>query len=81
VTATDGTIEKLAELIRENQPVVALTGAGISQESGIPTFRGPDPLPEEDRDKGNVSTETPAAEAGTLQPEAAFKLAQIVSAV
>jgi NAD-dependent deacetylase len=45
VTATDGTIEKLAELVRENQPCVALTGAGISQESGIPTFRGPDPEP------------------------------------
>lgn len=45
MTAIDETIEKLAQLIRENQPVVALTGAGISQESGIPTFRGPDPSP------------------------------------
>jgi NAD-dependent deacetylase len=45
VTTTDGTIENLAELIRENQPCVALTGAGVSQESGIPTFRGPDPVP------------------------------------
>ncbi|HEY3068898.1 MAG TPA: NAD-dependent deacylase [Gaiellaceae bacterium] len=38
---TDGTIEKLAELVRENQPVVALTGAGVSTESGIPDFRSP----------------------------------------
>ena len=29
----------LAELIRANQPTVALTGAGVSTESGIPDFR------------------------------------------
>jgi len=29
----------LAELIHENQPCVALTGAGVSTESGIPDFR------------------------------------------
>jgi NAD-dependent deacetylase len=29
----------LAELIRERQPCVALTGAGVSTESGIPDFR------------------------------------------
>ena len=29
----------LAELIRSNQPCVALTGAGVSTESGIPDFR------------------------------------------
>jgi NAD-dependent deacetylase len=33
--------EGLAALIRENQPCVALTGAGISTESGIPDFRSP----------------------------------------
>jgi NAD-dependent deacetylase len=31
----------LAQLIREHQPCVALTGAGISTESGIPDFRSP----------------------------------------
>jgi NAD-dependent protein deacetylase/lipoamidase len=31
--------EQLAALIRENQPCVALTGAGVSTESGIPDFR------------------------------------------
>jgi NAD-dependent deacetylase len=33
--------ERLAELIRDCQPCVALTGAGISTESGIPDFRSP----------------------------------------
>jgi NAD-dependent deacetylase len=31
----------LARLIKENQPCVALTGAGVSTESGIPDFRSP----------------------------------------
>jgi NAD-dependent deacetylase len=34
-------VVRLAELIRENQPCVALTGAGVSTESGIPDFRSP----------------------------------------
>jgi len=33
--------ERLAELIRESDSVVALTGAGISVPSGIPDFRSP----------------------------------------
>src|SRR4051812_39063302 len=37
---TTGTA-RLAELIRSYQPVVALTGAGISVPSGIPDFRTP----------------------------------------
>jgi NAD-dependent deacetylase len=32
---------ELANLIRERQPCVVLTGAGISTESGIPDFRSP----------------------------------------
>ena len=31
----------LASLIREHQPCVVLTGAGVSTESGIPDFRSP----------------------------------------
>jgi NAD-dependent deacetylase len=34
-------IGKLARLIVEHQPCVALTGAGVSTESGIPDFRSP----------------------------------------
>lgn len=45
-------IEKAAQLIRESEEVVALTGAGLSTESGIPDFRGPD----------GVWTKNPAAE-------------------
>ncbi|MEP6978114.1 MAG: NAD-dependent deacylase [Thermoleophilia bacterium] len=32
---------RLAQLIREAQPCVVLTGAGVSTESGIPDFRSP----------------------------------------
>jgi NAD-dependent deacetylase len=35
------TVERLAELVRERQPCVVLTGAGVSTESGIPDFRSP----------------------------------------
>jgi NAD-dependent deacetylase len=34
-------VERLAELVRRRQPCVALTGAGVSTESGIPDFRSP----------------------------------------
>ena len=39
--ASDSRIARLAELIREAESVVALTGAGISVPSGIPDFRTP----------------------------------------
>jgi NAD-dependent deacetylase len=37
----DGSVERLAELVRARQPCVVLTGAGVSTESGIPDFRSP----------------------------------------
>lgn len=37
-------IEEIAALIVESQRIVVFTGAGISTESGIPDFRGPDGL-------------------------------------
>jgi NAD-dependent deacetylase len=37
-------IEEAAEVIAASKYVVALVGAGISAESGIPTFRGPEGL-------------------------------------
>jgi NAD-dependent deacetylase len=41
-TATAGAAERLAELIRESDCTVALTGAGVSVPSGIPDFRTPE---------------------------------------
>jgi NAD-dependent deacetylase len=41
VSAVDTEVSRLAELIRETDTVVALTGAGISVPSGIPDFRSP----------------------------------------
>jgi NAD-dependent deacetylase len=35
---------KLEELLRNSQSICVLTGAGISAESGVPTFRGTDGL-------------------------------------
>jgi NAD-dependent deacetylase len=40
----DERIERAAEWIRDARAVVALTGAGISTDSGIPDFRGPNGL-------------------------------------
>jgi NAD-dependent deacetylase len=41
VSATETAAGRLAQLIREADSVVALTGAGISVPSGIPDFRSP----------------------------------------
>ncbi|HEV2756098.1 MAG TPA: NAD-dependent deacylase [Actinomycetota bacterium] len=41
---TDELLEEVAALVRRAGSVVALTGAGISTESGIPDFRGPQGL-------------------------------------
>lgn len=40
----NGLIGNIAEQIKPSTRVVVLTGAGISQESGVPTFRGADGL-------------------------------------
>jgi NAD-dependent deacetylase len=37
----DEAAAQLARLIRENQPCLVLTGAGVSTESGVPDFRSP----------------------------------------
>jgi NAD-dependent deacetylase len=37
----DGAISRVRDLLEQTSAVAALTGAGISAESGIPTFRGP----------------------------------------
>lgn len=33
--------DRLAQLIREHQPCIVLTGAGVATESGVPDFRSP----------------------------------------
>src|SRR3954447_13864413 len=50
--AADAELEKIAGWLRSARYVTALTGAGISTESGIPDFRGPQ----------GVWTKNPAAE-------------------
>lgn len=42
LSETDATIAAAAELLRQAKHAVALTGAGLSAESGIPTYRGAD---------------------------------------
>src|SRR4051795_5485870 len=39
---TDRHVETIARWVLESEYVVAFTGAGISTDSGIPDFRGPD---------------------------------------
>ncbi|MBM3672093.1 MAG: NAD-dependent protein deacylase [Actinobacteria bacterium] len=53
-----GDVEEVASWLRDAEAIVILTGAGISTESGIPDFRGPQ----------GVWTKNPAAEkTATLQ--------------
>ncbi len=44
MTKSDSKIREAAEWIKNSNYLVAFTGAGISVESGIPPFRGPDGL-------------------------------------
>lgn len=63
-------IEEAVRLIRDASKVVALTGAGISTESGIPDFRGPQ----------GVWTKNPEAEKrATLQHYIASREARVAS--
>lgn len=36
----DELIQKLKDIVKNSNRIVAFTGAGISSESGIPTYRG-----------------------------------------
>ena len=40
----DNRLETVREWVKQSRRIVALTGAGISTESGIPDFRGPNGL-------------------------------------
>ncbi|MEE8171201.1 MAG: NAD-dependent deacylase [Phycisphaerae bacterium] len=48
-------LDELAELLRRSRFVCAMTGAGVSAESGLATFRGPDGL-WKGRDPAEVAT-------------------------
>ena len=37
----DGTVAEAAALLRDRSEILVFSGAGISTESGIPDFRGP----------------------------------------
>jgi NAD-dependent deacetylase len=50
--ADDALLDRLADRLRDARQIVVLTGAGISTESGIPDFRGPQ----------GIWTKDPAAE-------------------
>lgn len=41
IAATKAELAKLKSILSRAKNIVVLTGAGISAESGIPTFRGP----------------------------------------
>lgn len=41
---TDEKIKEVAKILGQRPSLVILTGAGVSAESGVPTFRGPDGL-------------------------------------
>jgi len=49
VSDVDLHLEQARQLVRDARRVVVLTGAGISAESGVPTFRGPGGLWREHR--------------------------------
>ncbi|NHJ14534.1 MAG: NAD-dependent deacylase [Candidatus Thorarchaeota archaeon] len=44
VSTLENEIQEVSRMIRHADYVIALTGAGISKESNVPTFRGPDGL-------------------------------------
>jgi NAD-dependent deacetylase len=58
VMDTDSLIQKAAEYIVKSKYAVALTGAGISTESGIRDFRGPDGLWTKNPDAERIAYET-----------------------
>jgi NAD-dependent deacetylase len=55
---TDSLIQRAAEYIVKSKHAVALTGAGISTESGIPDFRGPNGLWTKNPDAERIAYET-----------------------
>lgn len=81
----DDRIEKLAQWLYDAKQLVVFTGAGISTESGLPDFRGPDGvwtrkaagLPPKERDWG--SAEPNASHMAIVDLQKLGKLAFLIS--
>ena len=72
--ADDAHLDRLAALLRDARQIVVLTGAGISTESGIPDFRGPqgvwtkDPTAEKHGDAPALRARIPSTAARVAEP-------------
>jgi len=66
----DSRVKEAAELIHKSQYLVVFTGAGISTESGLPDFRGPNGVWTR-RDKGLPPPKSPKW--SSVEPNAAHK--------
>jgi NAD-dependent deacetylase len=77
--STEDTIERIAQLLARSRRVLFVTGAGISADSGLPTYRGVTGLYEDKKTEDGLPIE--AALSGTtfaLRPDITWKyLAQI----
>src|SRR6058998_775440 len=69
-------IAEVGAWVREAQRIVALTGAGISTDSGIPDFRGPDGVWTR-RDKGLPAPRWKVAPAAVRPNPSHLALAQL----
>lgn len=77
--STEDTIARIAELLRQSRRVLFVTGAGISADSGLPTYRGVAGLYEgKETEEGLPIEAALSGEVFALRPDITWKyLAQI----